>query len=82
MKTEEKILLIDWIDSSSTSGWQSRSECKICICTCKTVGFLVDESKDFICVALNKTTTETHQPYGDLITIPKIAIKKIIRILK
>lgn len=77
IKKQPDILLIDWIDSCSTSGWQHSNDCKAeMLMTCQTVGFFVDETKDRLCVGLNRTTKEGFTPFGELITIPKVAIKR------
>jgi hypothetical protein len=76
-KKSIKVLLIDWIDSCGNSGWLDSDVCKAELSQCQTVGFLVEETKDAYCVALNRTTTKGHKPYGEIISIPKVAIKKV-----
>jgi hypothetical protein len=74
---KEKIIKIWWEDSNSVSGWQESRDCKISKADCETVGFLVEETKEAICLALNRCTTPGVCPYGHLITIPKSCIKKM-----
>ena len=69
------ILWIKWIDSWGNPGWKYKTECHVDLVYCETVGFLVDETEDGIALALNKASKgEMTSPYGDLITIPKVAI--------
>jgi hypothetical protein len=74
-KTKPNILLIDWVDSVNNSGWLTTDECKADLLVCQTAGFLVDEDKDSICIALNRTTRKGYRPFGELISIPKVAVK-------
>jgi len=78
----EQILLIDWVDSYTINGWTMTSDCKAEILLCQSVGFKVDETEDAICIALNKATKDGFRPYGELMSIPKVAIKgmKVIRV--
>ena len=69
------ILLIDWVDSVNSSGWKPTDECKADLLICQTAGFLVEETKDAICLALNRTTRTGYYPFGELVSIPKVAIK-------
>lgn len=73
-----KILQIDWIDSASEHGWLSTSEVenRPTVAHCQTVGYLVKETKDVVSIAQNRDMDGTHYPFGEIITIPKVAIKK------
>lgn len=73
---QEKIIKVWWEDSNSTAGWQDVADCKVNIAYCETVGFLVEETKDAICMALSRCTTPRNNPYAHLITIPKCCIKR------
>lgn len=81
MKKPPAIYIIDWVDSCGSQGWLQIGECKARVSECQTVGFLVDETKDAIALALNRVTIEGHAPFGEMITIPKFAITKK-RVLK
>ena len=72
---KQKAYHIKWIDSAGNFGWQGVSE-KYTPAQCESIGFLVKESKDCITIALNRATDEGNAPYGELMTIPKIAIKR------
>jgi hypothetical protein len=80
MINKDKILLIEWVDSYKVNDWQAEDDCKVCVALIRSVGFFVDEDKDGICLALSKSIKKGYCPYGDLISIPKVAIKKIKRI--
>ena len=70
----EVAILVEWLDSASNPGWLSKDECKVEVSKCQTLGFLVDETDDGICLALNRTVTAGYKPYGELVSIPKVAI--------
>jgi len=78
---KQKIYLIDWIDSVSNPGWKNGDGLNPPLAQCQTVGFYVSESEEALTVALNRGETNCYSPYGDLISIPKVAIKRK-RILK
>ncbi len=82
MKKMPKILLVDWYDSVSKGSWQDRDDCKAESLVCQSVGFLVDETKDYLCLALNRVTEAGYTPFGQLISIPKVAIKRRVKIKK
>lgn len=69
-----KILLVDWVDSCQTAGWQEERDCKVRVISCQTAGFLVEETKEAVCLALSRALTEGCHPYGDIITIPRCSI--------
>lgn len=70
------IYIVDWIDSCGQNGWLDSDSCKVELSHCQTVGFFVDETKDALALALNRTTKEGHRPFGEIITIPKCAITR------
>lgn len=71
-----KILLIDWIDSVTDPGWKCIEDCIAKFAICRTVGFFVTETKDVLCVAQSRTVGEEFRPYGELINIPKVSIRR------
>jgi hypothetical protein len=75
-----QILLIDWVDSSSDHGWLHRSECHASICRCQSVGFLVEQDENAYCLALSRAADNGFKPFCDLISIPKVAVKNIIKL--
>lgn len=70
-----KVLLITWIDSFGDSGWQQQGVVTAKALLCETIGFFVDESADAIAVALNRATDDRATEFGEVIHIPKVAIK-------
>ena len=72
----QKIYLVSWLDSKGSPGWKHSDELETNLAMCQTVGFYVTESKESITLALNRDLTGENAPFGDLITIPKVTIKK------
>lgn len=70
--------MVDWLDSSSLSGWQTKSVIESHrIDKCLSVGFLVSEDADQVILAQSKTYgrgANFHEVVGELIAIPKFAI--------
>ena len=73
---KQKIYIIDWIDSISNPGWKHSDELEGSLALCQTVEFYVSEDKESITLALNRDLTGHNVPFGELMTIPKIAIKR------
>jgi hypothetical protein len=65
-----KLVWVEWVDAVADIGWEETVKASIHPAT--TVGFLIDETKDAICLAstwsINMTNNRMH--------IPKIWIKK------
>jgi hypothetical protein len=78
---DQKIYLIDWVDSLTNTGWKHSDELTGQLALCQTVGFYVNDTKEFITLALNRDLTGANSPYGELMSIPKVSIKRK-RILK
>jgi hypothetical protein len=78
MRKQTDAVLIDWVDAAANNGWVTEPELETTTipCTCQSLGFLVKETDESITLALSRTTTKGHAPYADLITIPKVAIKR------
>ena len=77
-KKQPKIVLIEWVDSYSIEGWQFLGDCKLAEIKCQTVGFFVHETKNIYVVAQSRTTKGGFKPFADLISIPKVAITKMV----
>ena len=75
VKPTPAIVLVRWLDSSSQHGWLSEDEISKEPVLCETLGFLVKESADHIVVALNRGLSENIQPWGEVISIPMVAVK-------
>ncbi len=68
-----KLLLVEWVDSTYSSGWQLRDSIDEDITNCVTVGILLQEKKDILVMALSLSKVE----YSQAMTIPKCAIKRM-----
>jgi hypothetical protein len=62
--TEAPVVRLTWIDAQADAGWE---EPKVDLATCITVGFLVAETDDGICVA----GTVSDHLCNNVISIPK-----------
>lgn len=67
-----KIIAVEWVDSSSMSGWVKRNElcCDSLIIT--SVGYLIEENDDNIVITSSYNVDEYISP----LTIPKCSIIK------
>jgi hypothetical protein len=66
------IIYIEWNDSSATHGWIETDQIDNLpgVAKCKTIGFLVKETKQEIIVARDAAANKHTCPFGDLISIP------------
>lgn len=75
MATTKPVIYVEWVDAVADAGWATNPKAEIHPCV--TVGFLVDESKDALCIAstlsMNDTNARMH--------IPKAWVKKRRRIV-
>jgi hypothetical protein len=74
---QPEMVYVEWIDSCTTSGWCGDEQIENAgnSLHCRTVGFLVKETDSAIVLALNNAYGDRVRcPFGDLMTIPKIAI--------
>ncbi len=75
---ENTLVKVDWIDSSTARGWNTRDKAKKPGgFACTSVGFVIQENKKDITVA---GTVGDDGDCLDAITIPRGCIKKIRRI--
>lgn len=75
--TKAKMLWVEWVDSAATNGWLRPDYICATPMTCQTVGFFVRESKDGLVLALNHCgDANSARPFGECITIPRVAIAK------
>jgi len=73
--------LIIWVDSNSVFGWRHVDECVCTTTICESVGFVIDEDKGSVALAQSRNMVgEGFYPYADIISIPKVAIKKRVRL--
>jgi len=71
------IVLIEWVDSKGMTNWEDIEGLEAMPpCVCYTVGFLLDDNKDYKTLSL---TLSESQVLGRL-TIPTVCIKKVTRL--
>lgn len=73
---------IDWIDSMGNTGWRdipTQIDMR-----CVSVGFFVHQAKDRVVIAKNYAHDQDPKrvSWGDFMTIPKVAIQKILVLQK
>lgn len=66
--------IIWWVDSRSDDGWTSREDLDIRAAQITTVGFVIEETDDVLCLA-NSKCAHTNQLSG-IMFIPKACIRK------
>jgi hypothetical protein len=69
MDTPSVIIQLRWIDAVADAGWEEKTKAEIHHCV--TVGFLVDETDEALCIA----STWSHNQTNARIHIPKAWIK-------
>lgn len=83
-KPPGKLVLIEWVDSDQPTGaWLRLSEFKPeGICQCVSVGFLIHDGEDIKIIAPNlaDVTSEGNQQVSGTMSIPTVAIKRIVRL--
>ena len=74
-----QIVLIDWIDSKGiTDKWEHLDGLKpMTCCICRTIGFVLDETDDYVTIAQSITLIENEEESQVLgrMSIPKVSIK-------
>jgi len=65
MDTTPSIVQVSWIDAVADSGWEEKTKAEIHHCV--TVGFLIDETEEALCIA----STWSHNQTNARIHIPK-----------
>lgn len=64
MATTPKVIQVVWIDAVADSGWESKTKAEVHHCT--TIGYLVDETDEAICLAstwsIDQTNARMHIP--------------------
>ena len=74
MSMNEEIVLIEWVDSKGVNGWEYLDEIEpMPPCICYSVGFIIDDNKDYKTLALGLSET---QVLGRT-TIPSCCIRNI-----
>jgi hypothetical protein len=76
---------IFWIDSMKTSGWRYEDDVenvtKDIYLDHKAIGYFISQNKKQIVICQSKSDDgEEKSNVGDLLTIPRVAIRKIVKI--
>ena len=72
----KKIVLVTWVDSTSTSHWQFPEDLKDeVLIRVTSIGFLVKETSDYIMIAQNYG--DNPEQYSNITTIPRVSILKM-----
>ena len=77
-KHKYPLVEITWNDSSSSTGWQSKPE--TALLQCWSAGYLVHRSRQAVVIALNCSSEQSANSFGDTMTIPARCVKRIRRL--
>lgn len=81
MDVPRKPVHVRWIDSGGHRGWNDPADLNLKPMECESLGWLVHEGKDAVTVALNRVADGSScAPFGELMTIPRVAIKRMRRV--
>ena len=65
-------VMVTWVDARSEDGWTELSELDVRVARINTVGYVVDETEDILCVA--GSVDEVTKQVSGLMFIPKVCI--------
>jgi len=72
---------VEWIDSCGDSGWVGASEVGLYnVSSNRTAGYLVSRDGHQVKVAQSRCTTPGVKPWGSIISIPVVAVRRIKRL--
>lgn len=71
---------VEWIDSAFHRGWSSADEKRreMSYSVCRTAGYLIGRDKQSVKIAMNMA--DKSASFGDGITIPTVAVKRVRRL--
>jgi len=69
-------MYVQWEDSAGTHGWQLHRDGQYGTVMCHSVGWMVEKSKNRVVMALNWNEGQI----GEIMTIPKSAVRKMKRL--
>ena len=78
-REEGDLILVTWLDQSYYTGPMTRGDSMFQSATGKTLGYFVEENKDWLCVAMEQFETDRIS-YRHIVTFPKVAILKIQKV--
>jgi hypothetical protein len=71
---------VQWVDAVSDAGWDTES--KVEVHPCLSIGFIVDETPDAICLAAvishDQSNSRIHIPKGWIKSIKKVTLDKFL----
>jgi hypothetical protein len=70
-----RIATVKWVDSASSTGWQSTPDSELF--ECETTGYIVHVDKRTVVMALNRSISSSPHPFGQTTTIPRAAVTSI-----
>ena len=72
------VIYVEWLDSSHTPNWHDFDQTKHPVDNCASVGFLVDETDDWITIIQSCTNREkeANDQADASMSIPKVAVTK------
>ena len=80
MEPKPKMLWVRWRDASSYRGWRSKEGCTTL--HVETLGWLVEETKEHLMLAMDRATGEEDAlPWAEIEVIPKgmVLEKKVVK---
>jgi hypothetical protein len=76
------IVYVQWVDAVSDCGWDEESKAEVH--PCLSIGFIVDETPDAICLAAvishDQSNSRIHIPKGWIKSIKKVTLDKFLNI--
>jgi hypothetical protein len=73
---------VQWVDALSDSGWET--DVKVDVHPCLSIGFIVDETEDAICLAAalsyDQSNSRIHIPKSWVKSIKKVRLDKFLNI--
>ena len=73
---------VQWVDALSDSGWETAT--KVDVHPCLSIGFIVDETDDAICLAAalsyEQSNSRIHIPKGWIKSIKRVTLDKFLTI--
>ena len=76
------IVYVQWVDAVSDCGWDEESKAEVH--PCLSIGFIVDETEDAICLAAvishDQSNSRIHIPKGWIKSIKKVTLDKFLNI--
>ena len=69
-----KLVLVEWVDSASCSGWHRIDPETDCVCNCIATGLLCSEDEKQIVITYSRSDSGS---VAETLSIPKCSIKRM-----